>query len=396
MITSTLAQSIWQPESASTVAPTVDWLFYFILYLSTFFVVLIAGLMVYFAIRFRRKDPNDMPEGMTHSTALELTWTVIPTIILMFIFVVGFRGYLDMVQPPSGAYEITVNAQKWSWSFEYPNGAVSSELHVPANTPVILTLTSKDVIHSLYVPAFRTKKDAVPGRYNKTWFQSVVPDDRFEPSVTIGEGDNAQTFNDVAVYDIYCAEYCGTQHSKMLTHVVVHKPEDFVKWVKDAGNRLKGLSPVEMGRELFKQNGCVNCHSTDGTPGTCPTLKDVYGHAVQFSNGVPPIDKADENYIRESIVDPNARIVMGYSPGAMSSFANLPPEQIDALVAYVRSLSSAYTPEQGLPTDGEDVLQDQANPDAPGGMDVGQTPETPAQQAAEDALQGPENPQPKH
>lgn len=394
----TLAQTMWTPEQASTVAAEVDWLFYFILYLSTFFTVLIAGLMVYFVIRFRRKDPNDLPQGITHSTALEITWSVIPTIILLFIFVVGFKGYLDMIQPPSGAFEVTVHSKKWAWEFEYPNGARSEYLHVPANMPVILTLTSDDVIHSLYVPAFRIKKDCVPGRYNKTWFQTQLPEDRFPEKGTVVPVTSPVTgvetnFEDVIVFDLFCTEYCGTKHSQMLSFVIVHRPEEFKKWMVEAANVFEGLTQVEMGEKLLTMRQCVSCHSIDGSKGIGPSLKNVYGYPHQFSNA-SPIDYADDNYLRESIINPNAKIVLGYAAGQMPSHANLPPQEIDALVKYIQTLSDKYTPMgnlgEGEATDGEDVLQDRENPEAPGGMDAAPATETEAEKQAEGALQGPE------
>ena len=395
MTTLTLAQTIWKPEQASTFAPEVDWLFYFILYLSTFFTVLIAGLMVYFSIKFRRRDPDETPTGMTHSTALEITWSVIPTIILLFIFVVGFIGYLNMIQPPSGAYEVTVKSKKWAWEFQYPNGATSEFLHVPANRPVILTLTSDDVIHSLYVPAFRVKKDCVPGRYNKAWFETDLPPERFGPETVISPIDRTTktSFDNVAVFDLFCTEYCGTKHAWMVSKVIVHKPENFKKWVTDAANQFEGLTPIQMGEILFKQQACITCHSVDGSPGIGPTMQNLYGHPEQFVNA-PPIEYVDENYIRESIVNPNAKVVIGYAAGQMPAH-NLPNDQLDALVAYIKSLSDKFDPDAGLPgnepnTDGEDVLQDVVSPDAPGGMGVGQPAETEEQKEAEGALQGPE------
>lgn len=401
MMTLAQAQTFWKPEQASTVAAEVDWLFYFILYLSTFMTVLVAGLMVYFAIRFRRKDPNDAPQGMTHSTALEITWSVIPTVILLFIFVVGFKGYLDMIQPPSNAFEVKVNSWKWAWEFEYPNGAKSQFLHVPADRPVILTLTSNDVIHSLYVPAFRIKKDCVPGRYNKAWFQTQLPDDRFSDgpkSVTSPTNGVTETFENVAVFDLFCTEYCGTKHSEMRSFVIVHKREGFKKWMVDAANQFEGLTPVEMGEILYKQRQCISCHSIDGSQAIGPSFKDLYGKSEQFSNA-PPIDVVDENYLRESIVNPNAKIVLGYAAGQMPSYANLPDQELDALVAYIKSLSKNYDPMAGLEdgadapepaTDGEDVLQDEQDPKAPGGMEAPREPETEEQKEAEGALQGPE------
>ena len=207
--------SLWMPPPVSTVAGHVDWLFYFILGVSTFFFLLIVALMVLFVVRYRRREGQGAEVSPSHNTALEVIWTVIPIVVVIVIFIFGFKGFLDMATPPANAYEIQVEAQKWSWSFTYPSGYVDSNLHVPVNRPVKLVMRSADVIHSLYVPAFRIKRDVVPGRYATAWFEATEP----------GE------------YDLFCAEYCGTSHSDMLAHVVVHPPGEF-ETVAGQGVRL--------------------------------------------------------------------------------------------------------------------------------------------------------------
>ena len=222
----------WMPVSASTYSQEVDWVFYFIFGICAFFFVLIVALMVLFAVKFRARKGAATPTGLKHSTALELTWTIIPVIIVVIIFYYGFRGYMDMATPPANSYPIIVTAQKWQWFFQYPNGHIDDKLHVPAQRPISLVLQSNDVIHSLYVPAFRIKRDAVPGRYNKTWFEATeVP-------------QAGKTLE----YDLFCAEYCGTSHATMITKVVVHEPNSFAAWLEDASNWVDRMPPAEAGQ----------------------------------------------------------------------------------------------------------------------------------------------------
>jgi cytochrome c oxidase subunit 2 len=306
--------SFWMPPRASTTAPEVDFAFNFILAISAVFFSLIVVLMVVFVILFRRRP--DVPPGQSpsHSTPLEITWTLIPTGLVLFIFYFGFSAFMDMKTAPRNVYEVRVTGQKWSWVFSYPDGTTSPLLHVPVDRPVRLTMTSEDVIHSLFIPAFRVKMDLVPGRYTQVWFQAVEP----------GE------------YDLYCAEYCGTGHSDMLSKVVVHRPGEFEKWLADAANVLKRLPPAEAGRELFLRNGCSACHSTDGSAKTGPTLKGIYGQTHAFSNASPA--KVDDNYIRESIVDPMAKIREGFQ-GVMPTFkGRLKDKELTAIIEYLKTL----------------------------------------------------------
>ncbi len=197
--------SFWMPPQVSTVAHSVDWLFNFILAISVFFFILITLVMVIFVLKYRRREGQTAQASPSHNLPLELTWTAIPLVLVIIIFFFGFKGFLDMATPPANAYEVMVEGQKWNWSFTYPNGYVDQNLHVPVDRPVQLVMSSADVIHSLYVPAFRIKMDVVPGRYTKVWFEATEP----------GE------------YDLFCAEYCGTSHSDMLALVIVHPPGEF-------------------------------------------------------------------------------------------------------------------------------------------------------------------------
>jgi cytochrome c oxidase subunit 2 len=309
--------SFWMPPQVSTVAPNVDWLFQFILGISVFFFLLIVVLMVVFIIRYRRREGVEAEASASHNTALELTWTIIPLILVVVIFFFGFKGFLDMATPPANAYEILVDGQKWNWTFTYPNGYADSNLHVPVDRPIRLVMTSADVIHSLYVPAFRIKADVVPGRYAKAWFEATEP----------GE------------YELFCAEYCGTSHSDMIAQVVVHPVGEFETWLEKASNFLETMSPVDAGRKLYQIRGCQQCHSVDGSAKTGPTLLGVYGQDRAFTDGTSIV--ADENYIRESILEPMSRVVAGYEPVMPTYQGRIKNEEITAIIEYLKSLSGA-------------------------------------------------------
>jgi cytochrome c oxidase subunit 2 len=309
--------SFWMPPQVSTVAQDVDWLFNFILAISVFFFLLIVVLMVVFVLRYRRREGEGAQPSPSHNLPLELTWTAIPIVLVVVIFVFGFRGYLDMATPPANAYQVLVEGQKWNWSFTYPNGYVDANLHVPVDRPVQLVMSSADVIHSLYVPAFRIKMDVVPGRYSKAWFEATEP----------GE------------YDLFCAEYCGTSHSDMLAHVIVHPPGDFEKWLEQASNFLETMSPVDAGRKLFQVRGCQQCHSMDGSAKTGPTLLGVFGRVESTSVGGTVT--ADENYIRQSILEPNAVVVAGYEPVMPTYQGRLTDQEIAAIIEYLKAPEGA-------------------------------------------------------
>ena len=310
--------SFWLPPPESPTADTVDSVFKLILVISAFFFLLIVGLMVFFVIRYRRREGVEPGESTSHNTALEVTWTVIPIGVVLVIFYVGFDGYMDLRTPPSNAYEIRVSAKKWSWLFSYSNGYVSDRLHVPVDTPIRLTMTSEDVIHSLFVPAFRIKMDLVPGKYTTAWFRA----------------------RNAGEFDLYCTEYCGTGHSDMLTKVVVHASGTFDEWLEEESNLLARMPPAEAGAEFYKRYGCAGCHSTDGSAksGGGPSFKGIYGQTRQFSNASPGV--VDDNYIRESILEPMKKIVEGY-PGRMPTYKPQlgdRPEEISAIIEFIKSL----------------------------------------------------------
>ncbi len=311
-------KTLFLPPGRSTFAGTHDGLYNFVLWMSVFWLVLIAGLLVYFVIKYRRKSPHDVPEGPTHSTAIELGWTLPPLILVMIIFVWGFRGFRDMNQAPNGAYQVIVNASKWNWSFTYGEGANASQLHVPVDTPISLVLTSSDVIHSFFVPEFRVKKDAVPGRYNKAWFQATQ----------VGE------------YNLFCTEYCGKSHSQMISKVVVHTKEDYAVWLEKQMRWWEGEKPADVGMKVYTQRGCKQCHSLDGVDGDGPSWKDLFGSTRSFADGTTRV--ADEDYIRESILNPGSQVVAGFDNVMPTFQGQIKDPEVTGVIEYLKSISTHY------------------------------------------------------
>lgn len=305
----------WLPDRASTFARDVDWVFNFILYVSLFFFVLIVALMSWFVVRYRRRPGREQAEpSPSHNTSLELLWSIIPVILVCLMFYYGFVGYMDMRTPPRDAYEIQVIAKKWAWLFKYPNGYVDDKLYVPAAEPIRLVMTSDDVIHSLYIPDFRVKQDLVPGRYTKMWFKAIKP----------GE------------YSLFCAEYCGSGHADMLSKVIVLEPSDFAAWLREAGDFLKKLPPDKAGEELYRRRGCAQCHSIDGKAGAGPTLLGIWGETHRMTDGSTVT--VDENYIRESILEPGKKIREGFVNQMPTFKGVLSDEEISYLISYIKSL----------------------------------------------------------
>ena len=304
----------WLPDSAAT-NPAMDRVFNLTLIICSVLFVIVVGLMMLFVVRYRRRPGIPPQKSTAHNMLLETTWTAIPLLIVAVIFYQGFVAYMQMQTAPPGCYDLRVTARQWAWQFIYPNGHVDENLHVPAGEPVRLTMTSQDVIHGLWIPALRVKQDVVPGRYASMWFQA----------------DKAGT------YDLLCTQYCGDEHSNMLSTVVVQTRKDYDAWLKDAANYLKTLPPAEAGKILYHRRGCVQCHSIDGTAGTGPSLKGIYGKPQQLNDGKTVV--ADDNYIRESILEPQAKIVAGYQP-VMSTYKGLvSDDEITALIEFIKSLS---------------------------------------------------------
>jgi len=310
--------TFWLPPPSSTMAGETDALFYFILYVSIFFFVGIVSLAAYFSWKYRRKPGESaIPEGpgLHHNPLLEAAWIIIPTLLVLVIFVWGFKGYLRSSIVPAESMQIKVTGQKWFWSFEYPEGAATvNELTVPVDKPVKLLMSSKDVIHSFFVPAFRVKHDVLPNRYSIAWFQATR----------------------VGVYDLYCAEYCGSKHSQMIGKVRVLGEREYKEWLDEASDLGKGLTPAEYGKKLFTAKACNTCHTLDGSPSNGPSFKGVFGHSVKLANGSEVL--ADENYIRESILDPATKVVAGFQPIMPTFQGILKDKEMDALVAFIQSL----------------------------------------------------------
>ncbi len=299
------------PVEASTISPEVDQLLLYLVIVSAFFAALIFAAIFFFAIRYRRRSENELPRPVHGVLPLEIAWTVIPFGLTMVMFSWGASIFFKERRPPDNALPIYVVAKQWMWKLQHPEGQREiNELHIPVGRPIKLTMTSEDVIHSFYVPAFRTKQDVVPGRYTTTWF----------------------TPTQTGKFHLFCAEYCGTNHSRMGGWVYVMKPEDYQVWLSGA---IPGASLAENGQRLFENLACNNCHKTDGS-GRCPDLTGLFGKDVKLSTGQTV--NADEAYIRESILRPDAKIVAGYQP-TMPTFQGLvTEEQVVQLVEYIKSL----------------------------------------------------------
>lgn len=339
---------LWFPESASTFADNVDSTYAMILWISIAFFVGIVFCLVYFSIKFWRRRGIRAESQKSHNTPLELAWSILPSFLLVWMFVQGAISYLDMRTPPDGAYEVGVQASKWNWIMNYGGGTFHPELHILVDEPTKLSMRSSDVIHSLFVPAFRAKKDIVPGRYNHMWFEATVASEKVSEEVLAKAkketGDEDWDYDKYQFtpdgyrfFDLYCAEYCGKDHSQMQTVVVVHKTrEDLDAWIKE--NSTRGdVAPAEWGERLFKQRGCKGCHSVDGIERTGPTFENLYGSQHPLASGQSVT--VDENYIRESILDPKAKVVAGFQPVMPSFQGQLSDDDIASIIAYLKTLS---------------------------------------------------------
>lgn len=294
------------PETASTAAEKTDALYFFLWGVTAFFTLLIFSLICYFAVRYRRRSALP-PAPAAANWPLEVAWTVVPLLIVMVIFFWGARIYHYLYRPPAGAMEIHVIGRQWMWKLQHPNGRRElNELHVPLGRPVKLILASQDVIHSFFLPAFRVKQDVLPGRYTTVWFEATR----------------------LGVSRLFCAEYCGTDHSRMVGRVTVMEPEKYQAWL--SGSPVEE-TPEEAGEKLFVKLDCVTCHGVQA-----PTLAGLYGSQVRLEDGGTVV--ADEGYLRESILDSTARVVAGYPPLMPSFRGRLSEEQLFSLIAYIKSL----------------------------------------------------------
>lgn len=302
------------PAQASTMAGRVDNLYFFMLAVTAFFSVLIAVLVVVLAVKYRRRRADEVGANIHGSTALEVVWTAIPLLIALVMFVWGTSVYFALAKPPSDAMEVYVIGKRWMWKAQHLTGQREiNELHVPVGQPIKVLIASEDVIHSYYIPAFRVKMDAVPGKTTSLWFEATEP----------GE------------YHLFCAEYCGTKHSGMIGRIVAMEPRAFQQWLASGGAPQQASMP-ESGEQLFAQMGCVTCHR-DESGGRGPSLNGLFGRAVQLANG--DTVTADEAYLRESILNPTARMVAGYPPLMPTYQGQISEEGLAALIAYVKSLN---------------------------------------------------------
>jgi len=313
------------PDQASSVASSVDLFFFFMVAVSGFFSVLIATLILFFAIRYREGGPaaeklrtaphSEMSHGHGRGAImLEIVWTVIPFVLAMGMFVWGTRLFFTLSRPPADAMQIYAVGKQWMWKFQHPEGVREiNELHVPVGQNVRLSMQSEDVIHSFFVPAFRVKQDVVPGRFTQTWFRATR----------------------TGKYHLFCAEYCGTQHSGMIGTVTVLEPSDYEAWLAGGGTAAPGQTLAQMGERLFNERACNTCHLPSGE-GRGPSLVGLLGSSVKLEGGGTVV--ADETYVRESILNPAAKIVSGYQPLMPTFQGQLSEEQVIELLAYVRSL----------------------------------------------------------
>jgi cytochrome c oxidase subunit 2 len=331
-----LRRMLWLPEQASTFAVSVDRLHYFVIITTMISSALVGGTAVYFFFRYRRRSENQTTPVVHPTVGFEVAVVSIPLAVFLLWFVIGFGDYAKLANPPPEAMDVYVMGKQWMWKFAYPDGPNSvGVLHVPANRPVRLLLTSRDVIHSFFIPAFRLKQDVLPNRYTETWFQATKP----------------------GRYQVLCAEYCGTQHSKMWATVVVLAPEAFDAWLKEQQRGLVARADVladpdmvsiqgnlvEQGKRVAMDQGCLRCHSINKAVNNTeqhigPTWVDLYQRPTKLLTGGTII--ADEAYLTESMMEPNAKIVFGYQPIMPSYQGKLSGPDAAAVVEYIKSLRS--------------------------------------------------------
>jgi len=305
--------SFWLPRQGSTLAERIDAGWAAAYWVSVLFFILVAGATVLFAIKYKRRTEHDKTSPIDHSTTVEVVWTLIPLAIVIALFFVGMRGYVHASVAPAESYEINVTGEMYLWTFTYPDGTTTvNELAVPRGRPVRLIMSSKDILHSFYIPEFRVKQDVVPGSYTSLWFEAT------ETRETV----------------LLCTEYCGSGHSDMLATVKVLEQSDFEKWLE--GNNNSDLPPEELGKLLFAKRSCATCHSLDGTRIQGPSLKGLFGREEELADGAKVI--ADENYFRESVFNPGGQVVRGYPPVMPSFKGLLKDKEVDALIAYLKSV----------------------------------------------------------
>ncbi len=301
------------PDQASTFAWQVDALYFYLIAVSVAFTIPIVVAIFFFALKYRETEKYATPEEMHGSMLLETVWSIIPFVISMTIFIGGALVYFNQYTPPEDAMEVYVVGKQWMWKAQHQTGQREiNELHVPVGRKVKLTMTTEDVLHDFSIPAFRTKADVVPGRYTYMWFEATKP----------------------GKYQLYCAEYCGLNHSGMIGWIYVMEQRDFDNWLSGS---VSGQTPVEMGKDLFTNKlGCASCHA-GGPAQRGAKLEGIYNHDVKLVGGATV--KADEQYIRNSILNPSSQVVEGFQPIMPTFKGQVTEEQLNALVAYIKSLS---------------------------------------------------------
>jgi cytochrome c oxidase subunit II len=308
-------------SGASTFVSDVDTVFVLIIGISLFFLIGITATIIVFLVRYNKKR-NPVATDIEGSTRLEIIWTVIPTILVLIMFFYGWYGYTPLSRMPKDALKIKVVSRMWMWRFEYPNGLVTDTLYVPASKAISLDMVSMDVIHSLYIPAFRIKQDVIPGKQNRMWFISNKP----------------------GVYDLFCAEYCGLRHSYMITGVKVMPDALFRTWYDNAPAKIEltaNAVPGAVGKNIMQVKGCVICHSTNGTVVVGPSFKGIYGTKITvITAGKEHEITVDDGYIARSINDPAADVVKGFKEGQMVSYkGQFTDEDIKNIIEYIKTLS---------------------------------------------------------
>ena len=300
------------PDKATALASEIDALYFVALGISAFFTLLIGFFVLYFAVRYRRRTPNEVGQPEKAGLWLEVTWSVIPLCILLGMFVWGTKVFIQALRPPADAVEYYVTGKQWMWKFQHPEGQREiNHLHVPINQPIRLTMTSEDVIHSFFVPAFRVKSDVLPGRYSTLWFEGTKP----------------------GTFTLFCAEYCGAEHSRMIGSVTIMEPGDYEAWLAGAD---AGPTVVASGEELFEAKACNTCHRPSSAA-QAPILNGLFGKSVEMTNGETV--EVDEDYLRESLLEPFANIVKGYQALMPTYQGQLSEEEIIQLISYIKSLS---------------------------------------------------------
>jgi len=351
-----LQQRFWFGENAGTFGDIVDPVYFFIFWVSAFFFVVLMVLMVYFGIRYRRRPGVAAEPSPSHNTPLELVWSIVPTILMAVMFIWGVVAYLPTRIAPADAEVVYVSARKWAWEFEYRGGVTSKQTEMiadlevpvfalPAGRPVNFIMTSSDVIHSMFLPAFRTKRDVLPNRYTTMW---VEAQDRPTHRMKQVDADNwvtEQIDPGNPGYYLFCTEYCGDQHSQMGARIMVMAQADYLKWLALQSD-TSGIPLIELGELLWKAKGCNACHTVTGARGTGPTWQNVWGQARPgWTSGDPGYTdegKVGLNYIRQSIYEPAAYLVQGYANQMPSYQGKINEREVRAIAIYMMSLSDAH------------------------------------------------------